>query len=205
MKNHTNKLKYKVISKIYDYLMSNKLFIKARERAFSLLSLKSKQHILFVGVGTGEDFRFIPSDVHITGIDLSQDMLNKAKTKTKTQENQATLLQMNAEQLQFPDESFDVVSLNLILSVVENPKQALAEALRVTKQTGFLLVFDKFLPEESSSSISRSIINTITSFLGTDINRRFSDICKDLPIQVVYEEPSIFKGNYKIILLQRAE
>lgn len=203
MKNHTNKLKYKVISKIYDYLMRNKLFIKGRERAFSLLPLKSKQHILFVGVGTGEDLRFIPSDVHITGIDLSQDMLNKAKTKI--QENQATLLQMNAEQLQFPDESFDVVSLNLILSVVENPKQALAEALRVTKQTGFLLVFDKFLPEESSSSISRSMINTITSFFGTDINRRFSDICKDLPIQVVYEEPSIFKGNYKIILLQRAE
>ncbi|MCI0768532.1 class I SAM-dependent methyltransferase [Bacillus sp. TL12] len=202
MKNHTNKLKYKGISIIYDYLMSNKLFIKARERAFSLLPLKSKQDILFVGVGTGEDFRFIPSDVHITGIDLSQDMLNKAKTKI--QENQATLLQMNAEQLQFPDESFDIVSLNLILSVVEHPKQALAEALRVTKQTGFLLVFDKFSPEESSPSISRNIINTITSFLGTDINRGFSDICKDLPIKIVYEEPSIFKGNYKIILLQRA-
>ncbi|WP_243523357.1 methyltransferase domain-containing protein [Bacillus pseudomycoides] len=39
---------------------------------------------------------------------------------------------MNAEQLQFPDESFDVVSLNLILSVVKKPKQALAEAIRVT-------------------------------------------------------------------------
>ncbi|MGM2864188.1 class I SAM-dependent methyltransferase [Bacillus cereus group sp. Bce021] len=201
MKNHTNKLKYKGISIIYDYLMSNKLFIKARERAFSLLPLKSKQDILFVGVGTGEDFRFIPSDVNITGIDLSQDMLNKAKTKIK--ENQVTLLQMNAEQLQFPDESFDVVSLNLILSVVEHPKQALAEALRVTKQTGFLLVFDKFLPEEMSSSISRSIINSITSFLGTDINRKFSGICIDLPMKIVYEEPSIFKGNYKIILVQR--
>lgn len=201
MKNHTNKLKYKGISIIYDYLMSNKLFIKARERAFSLLPLKSKQDILFVGVGTGEDFRFIPSDVNITGIDLSQDMLNKAKTKIK--KNQVTLLQMNAEQLQFPDESFDVVSLNLILSVVEHPKQALAEALRVTKQTGFLLVFDKFLPEEMSSSISRSIINSITSFLGTDINRKFSDICIDLPMKSVYEEPSIFKGNYKIILVQR--
>ncbi|MGN4838273.1 class I SAM-dependent methyltransferase [Bacillus cereus group sp. MYBK150-2] len=201
MKNHTNKLKYKGISIIYDYLMSNKLFIKARERAFSLLPLKSKQDILFVGVGTGEDFRFIPSDVNITGIDLSQDMLNKAKTKIK--ENQVTLLQMNAEQLKFPDESFDVVSLNLILSVVEHPKQALAEALRVTKQTGFLLVFDKFLPEEMSSSISRSIINSITSFLGTDINRKFSGICIDLPMKIVYEEPSIFKGNYKIILVQR--
>ncbi|MBJ8083204.1 methyltransferase domain-containing protein [Bacillus cereus group sp. N14] len=201
MKNHTNKLKYKGISIIYDYLMSNKLFIKARERAFSLLPLKSKQDILFVGVGTGEDFRFIPSDVNITGIDLSQDMLNKAKTKIK--ENQVTLLQMNAEQLQSPDESFDVVSLNLILSVVEHPKQALAEALRVTKQTGFLLIFDKFLPEEMSSSISRSIINSITSFLGTDINRKFSDICIDLPMKIVYEEPSIFKGIYKIILVQR--
>lgn len=128
-------------------------------------------------------------------------MLNKAKTKIK--KNQVTLLQMNAEQLQFPDESFDVVSLNLILSVVEHPKQALAEALRVTKQTGFLLVFDKFSPEEMSSSISRSIINSITSFLGTDINRKFSDICIDLPMKSVYEEPSIFKGNYKIILVQR--
>ncbi|WP_255292961.1 class I SAM-dependent methyltransferase [Bacillus toyonensis] len=135
MKNHTNKLKYKGISIFYDYLMRNKLFIKARERAFSLLPLKSKQDILFVGVGTGEDFRFIPPYVNITGIDLSQDMLNKAKTKIK--KNQVTLLQMNAEQLQFSDESFDIVSLNLILSVVEHPKQALTEALRVTKHISF--------------------------------------------------------------------
>lgn len=79
MKNHTNKLKYKGISIIYDYLMSNKLFIKARERAFSLLPLKSKQDILFVGVGTGEDLRFIPSDVNITGIDLFTRYVKQSK------------------------------------------------------------------------------------------------------------------------------
>ncbi len=62
--------------------MQNKLFINARERSFSLLPLKSKQHLLFVGVRTGEDFRFLPSDVHIKGIDLSQDMLNKNTWKT---------------------------------------------------------------------------------------------------------------------------
>lgn len=44
---------------------------------------------------------------------------------------------MNAEQLQFPDKSFDVVSLNLILRAHEHPKQALVKAIRVMKQTRF--------------------------------------------------------------------
>ncbi|MFX3629509.1 MAG: class I SAM-dependent methyltransferase [Ectobacillus sp.] len=70
----------------------------------------------------------MPVYLHITGIDLSKEMLVQAKKRA--QHRDVALLQMNAEELQFPDGVYDVVILNLILSVVERPAAALSEALR---------------------------------------------------------------------------
>ncbi|MHB8172005.1 MAG: class I SAM-dependent methyltransferase [Thermincolia bacterium] len=111
---------------------------------------------------------------------------------------------MNAEKLEFPDEEFDVVVLNLILSVVENPATAIAEAMRVLKKKGRIMVFDKFLDDRLSPPLARRVLNLITSFIGTDINRRFGDMVKGLPLQVILNQPSIFAGSYRIIITEKS-
>jgi phosphatidylethanolamine/phosphatidyl-N-methylethanolamine N-methyltransferase len=110
---------------------------------------------------------------------------------------------MNAEKLDFPNESFEVVALHLILSVVENPNQALREALRVLKQDGKILVFDKFLPEGQKPSMFRRLLNILTSAIGTDINRYFGEVSKRITFQTVINEKSILSGGYRIMVLAK--
>jgi phosphatidylethanolamine/phosphatidyl-N-methylethanolamine N-methyltransferase len=199
MKNRTNVTKYKLLSPVYNLLMDNALFLQARKRAFSLLPHQPGQHMLLVGVGTGGDLPFVPDDAIVTGIDLSSDMLRQAKQKANAH---TTLLEMNAEQLAFTDETFDVTVLHLILSVVEHPEKALAEALRVTKPGGTILVFDKFLKENRSPSILRSLFNIVTSLIGTDINRSFSTIRRDLPVRIIKEQ-AVLGGAYTIFVCKK--
>ena len=197
----TNIIKYKVIAPVYDAVIGNQLFRKARSRAFALLQLQSCQNVLLVGVGTGEDILLLPEDINIVGVDISEAMLEKAREKAMGRPK--VLLNMNAEKMELDDEAFDAIVLNLILSVVENPQRAMSEAVRVLKENGRILVFDKFLADGEKPSLARKLLNTVTSLIGTDINRRFGEIIKGLPVQIVHDEPSIFAGSYRIILLQK--
>ncbi|MGG0240250.1 class I SAM-dependent methyltransferase [Bacillus rhizoplanae] len=200
MKNKQNQKIYKRLSSFYDLFMQNRFFIQARKRALSLIPFTENQKILLVGVGTGQDIPLLPKDTLITGIDLSEHMLKQAKRKYPYPH--VTYQQMNAEELTFPNNSFDVVILNLILSVVEHPNAALSEALRVLKEDGTIVILDKFLPEEKQLHTSRKLVNFITERLGTSINRKLSNIIGTLPLTIQYEESSIFHGNYRIVLLK---
>ena len=200
MRNQSNLTKYRILAPIYDLLMSRSFVRSARHRALTLLDIEPGDHVLLVGVGTGEDLAFLPTSTSLVGIDLSEEMLEVARAKFPS----AELRVMNAESITYPDGSFDKVVLNLVLSVVENPRQALAEALRVLKPEGRVVVFDKFLPAGESPSLARRMLNVLTSWLGTDINRRFDDLSRGLPFQMVSEEPSLFGGSYRILLLEKA-
>jgi len=197
----TNITKYKFIATVYDAVIGNRIFRKARSRAFALLQLQSCQNVLLVGVGTGEDILLLPEDINIVGVDISEAMLEKAREKAMGRPK--VLLNMNAEKMELDDETIDAVVLNLILSVVENPQRAMSEAVRVLKENGRILVFDKFLADGEKPSLARKLLNMVTSLIGTDINRRFGEIIKGLPVQIVHDEPSIFAGSYRIILLQK--
>ncbi|MDF2536847.1 MAG: hypothetical protein K0R18_3009 [Bacillales bacterium] len=201
MNNDSNIKKYKILSHVYDSFMGIKVFRTARKKALSLLPLKKNDEILLVGVGTGEDLQFLPENVLTTGIDLSNDMLKVANKKINGKN--VNLLQMNAEDLEFSDKTFDYVILNLILSVAENPKDVMKEALRVLTDDGTILIFDKFL-ESKEPSFIRNLLNIITSSIGTDINRKSDDILYGLPIKIIKEESSILNGSYKIILIKKA-
>jgi len=197
LKNQSNLIKYRILAPLYDHLMGRRSFRAARQRALTLLEIDPGDRVLFVGVGTGEDLAFLPPATIAVGIDLSEEMLAVARVKAPRVE----LRLMNAERLEYPDASFDKVVLNLVLSVVENPEQALAEALRVLKPDGRVVVFDKFLPAGGKLPLTRRALNVVTSWLGTDINRRFDDISQGLPLETVSDEPSLFGGSYRILLL----
>ncbi|KNY28958.1 class I SAM-dependent methyltransferase [Pseudobacteroides cellulosolvens] len=198
MRNSTNIIKYKRLAPIYDVLFS-KLLGSARKKAFNLLQFTDGSKVLLMGVGTGEDFKYIPDRCTCVGIDISQPMLDKARKKT---ENKSVVLyNMNAEELEFPDGSFDYVVLNLILSVAENPQKVINEAIRVLKGDGQILVFDKFANKSKKISRIRLGVNKVTSFIGTDINRCFEDNICDVPLEIIKDESSFFRGTYRNILL----
>jgi phosphatidylethanolamine/phosphatidyl-N-methylethanolamine N-methyltransferase len=201
MDNKSNVLKYRLLAPVYDLIMNNNMFVKARKQALDLHEYKPNDKVLIVGVGTGEDLRFLPKNIDLIGIDLSKEMLLRADSKK--QNEQWVLKQMNAEQLQFNNETFDVVVLNLILSVVGNPKEAMSEAIRVLKPNGTVIVFDKFLYDNDEPSLFRKVLNKFTNFIGTDINRNFFDMLDGHQFEIYQHTSSLFNGAYQIYQLKR--
>lgn len=201
MRTRTTLVKYRLIAPVYDLVVHNPLVRRARRTAFDLLGLRPGMHVLLAGVGTGEDLPFIPAGVTVTGIDVSAAMLAQAARKNRTG---ARLLRMDAEALTFPDASFDAVALNLVLAVAEKPRAVLAEALRVLKPGGRILVFDKFVPGGRCPGVLRRALNLLTAAVATDITRRFEDIAAGFAVRVVHDECAFLGCNFRIILLRPA-
>lgn len=181
--------------------MGNRLFRKARQQAFSEIEVRQGDSLLLVGVGTGEDFPFLPAGASITGIDLSEDMLRIAGSKKNSRD--IALLQMNAENMEFGNQKFDVIVLNLILSVVEHPEKVLEKSLNFLSPGGTLLVFDKFIDSNQKPNIIRRLLNKITSVFGTDITRDFHKIKSGFPIEITKEYKTI-NDLYTIIVARES-
>ena len=78
----------------------------------------------------------------------------------------------------------------------------MSEAQRVLKPDGRILVFDKFIHSGAKVSGLRKLINSITSSIGTDINRCFEDTLQGLPVNKIRDESLMFGGMYRAILLE---
>ena len=192
---------YRTWTPIYDSVM-RPVYGAARQRAIELLNLQAGEKVLISGVGTGLDIPLIPPGVQFTGIDLTLAMLEKARAKSI--DMGMIFAVMNAQALQFPDDTFDAVILNLILSVVPDGAAAFAEAWRVLRPGGRVVIFDKFLPEAEQPSVFRNLLGCAIRSLGTDPNRRLSDIfCGIHGLIVERDEPSLLKGQYRIILVRK--
>lgn len=98
--------------------------------------------VLDVATGTGANYEFFPSDCTITGVDLSVGMLDLAKNKAEKLGKKVVVQPMNAEQLEFPSESFDTVTSGLSLCTIPNPLKALEEIARVCRKDGKILLLE---------------------------------------------------------------
>lgn len=204
MNNFDNMRIYRKWSGVYDKFFGSSYINKQRETEISMLNLNPGDSVLFIGIGTGEDLRFIPEGVNVTGIDITEEMLEVARKKVqKLGLKDAKILKMDGQNLDFQENQFDYVVLNLILSVIPNGHKCLSEAFRVLKPGGKIVVFDKFLEDNAKPNFMRKFFNNITKALGTDINRRFSDVAHNIKLKVLEEKSSILGGIYKIIILQK--
>jgi len=202
MTNRWNQFIYHLWAPIYDATVGH-FFFPGRKRAIDVLNLQPGERVLLVGVGTGADLPLLPTGVTATGIDLSPDMLAKARQKLPLLDCEVTLLQGDAQQLLVDEAVFDVVIFNLILSVIPDGTACLRENLRALKPCGRAAVFDKFLPDADRLTLWRRLLNLGSTLFGTDITRRFGDLVQGLEIQVIGDEPSLMHGTYRVILLQK--
>lgn len=95
--------------------------------------------VLELGVGTGKNIPFYPPDVTVTAIDLSPRMLARARRRAaRFPDRDVELLEMDAQALSFPNDTFDDVVATFVFCSVPDPVQGLREALRVTRPSGRL-------------------------------------------------------------------
>ena len=202
MTNRWNQVIYRLWAPIYDSTV-DRIFLPGRKRALELLELQAGEKVLIVGIGTGADLPLLPAGVDATGIDISPEMLAKARLKLDRCAASVKLIEGDAQALFVEPASFDAVILNLILSVIPDGSACLNSTFRALKSGGRAIIFDKFLPEGRSVSPIRRFINLFSTVLGTDINRRLSDIMQACPCVVTHDEPGIAGGMYRVILLKK--
>jgi phosphatidylethanolamine/phosphatidyl-N-methylethanolamine N-methyltransferase len=109
------------------------------------MGIKPGDRILEVGVGTGINAPLYPRHCHVTGIDFSVKMLAKAHERVERKGiSNVRLLEMDAANLSFPDNSFDIVYAPYVISVVSDPVRVVREMHRVCKPGGKFIVLNHF-------------------------------------------------------------
>ena len=141
MQIETVKAAYRRYAAVYDAVFGPVLQA-GRKAVVQALQLRPGERVLEVGVGTGLSLPLYPADVTITGIDVSHEMLEKARRRVSRRQlkNVEALIEMDAERMSFADASFDKIVAMYVLPVVENPQQLLHELHRVCRPDGEIFI-----------------------------------------------------------------
>ncbi|MFB6298638.1 MAG: class I SAM-dependent methyltransferase [Halobacteriales archaeon] len=164
-----------------------KPFEQGRVHAIEQLDLDASDHVLIVGCGTGSDLDHLPAGVTVSAIDLVPAMVQRAANRTKKRDIDCDVQVGNAQALPYETDTFDVVLLHLILSVVPDPTAVVTETARVLDADGRVSIFDKFLPGETPS-LPRRLANPLARVLFSDLTRRLDMILADAPLEITTQE-----------------
>ena len=182
---------YEKLASVYDFIFGPTLH-SGRLTAIQRMGIKRGDRILEVGVGTGINVALYPQSCHVTGIDLSDSMLEKARERVaRLGVRNVRLLQMDAAELKFPESSFDIVYAPYLISVVPDPVQVACEMLRVCRHGGRIILLNHFRSPNAVLSRLERVISPMTVHIGFK-----SDL--DLPgflAQAGLEPESIEKVN----------
>jgi phosphatidylethanolamine/phosphatidyl-N-methylethanolamine N-methyltransferase len=139
---------YRRWAPVYDYTFG-RVAEAGRRHAVKIINTR-KGRVLEVGVGTGLSLPCYDTHLTVTGIDLSPEMLDKARDKVvrKKLDHVDGLHEMDASALAFPDESFDTVVAMYVMTVVPEPDKVMRELERVCAPGGEVILVNHFSQED---------------------------------------------------------
>ena len=157
---------YEKLSKVYDLIFGPTLH-PGRVTALERMGIQPNDRILEVGVGTGINTSMYPRNCHVTGVDLSSSMLEKARERVAREGlRNVRLLEMDAQNLTFADDSFDIVYAPYLVSVVPDPVRVVREMRRVCKPGGKIIILNHFRSANPVLSRLERAISPFTVHIG---------------------------------------
>ncbi len=157
---------YEKLASIYDFAFGPALQ-PGRVRALRQMNIQPGERVLEVGVGTGINLSLYPKTCAITGIDFSSFMLEKARDRVaRTGLRNLRLLQMDAADLKFGDNAFDIVYAPYLISVVSDPVTVAREMRRVCRPGGRIIFLNHFLSPNPWVSRVERLISPFTVHIG---------------------------------------
>ena len=157
---------YEKLASVYDLAFGPALQ-PGRVRALRQMDIQPGERVLEVGVGTGINLSLYPKTCRMTGIDFSSSMLEKARERVaRGGLRQMRLLQMDAADLKFADDSFDIVYAPYLISVVPDPVKVAQEMRRVCRPGGRIIFLNHFLSPSPLVSRVERLISPFTIHIG---------------------------------------
>lgn len=180
---------YSDLSGLYDHVFT-RVFARRIHSVVTGLRIPPGAKVLEIGVGTGLSLDAYPRHCDVTAIDLSIEMLARARQKLDPKRHShITLRQMDAQNLVFPDDHFDFVTAFHVVTVVPNPTRLVEEMTRVCKPEGQVVIINHF---SSRRRVIRGVVNMVdplTRKLGWSTRLSLDDVMKrsDLELESRYK------------------
>lgn len=180
----------------YDGMMKKIEDIKLKKERRGLLSGIEGEVIEF-GAGTGVNFEFYLENTRVVAIEPDNELGNEARNKVKGKNIE--VVSASAEDLPFPDDSFDSVVITLALCTIDHPDKALKEAKRVCRSDGTLLILEHIRNDNRLLSCLQDILTPLWKrfAMGCHLNRDTLALIKENNFEKVYL--NYFFGNNFIV------
>ena len=191
---------YRLFSGSYDFIFGP-VFHPGRKEAVRVANDRPGQRILEAGVGTGLSLPYFRPDSEVTGIDVSVEMLAKAERRVAEQRltHVKALHVMDAENLDFEDNSFDAVLALYVASVVPSPARLAAELRRVCIPGGTIVLVNHFTSENWALRFMEKRLAHAARHIGFHADFPLEDFLRSSQFTVREIRPSNLFGYWRLL------
>lgn len=163
--------------------------------------------VLEVGVGTGLSLEHYKPEMQVTGIDFSEDMLQKARNKVRdlSLSHVVELRQMDARTLDFPDNHFDTIAAMHVLSVVPEPERVMSEIARVCKPGGRVVITNHFQRKRGLLSSLERVFAPLANTIGWHSDFEIDTVLQEGVLTVGEQRTLPPLGMMTFLVLRKSE
>jgi phosphatidylethanolamine/phosphatidyl-N-methylethanolamine N-methyltransferase len=187
----------------YDFYFGA-LFQPGRCSLIARMNCRPGERVLEVGVGTGLSLPMYPAGVEVTGIDLSEAMLARARARRARHRlgNVTALRCMDAQAMQFADDSFDKVVAMYVVSVAPDPVRLLDEMRRVCKPSGELYLVNHFHRVRGVVGAFERLGAPLSRRLGFRPDFSLERLVREARLEVIEQSPVNLFGYWTLLRLR---
>lgn len=174
-----------------------------RRTVIEHMALQPGQRVLEIGVGTGLSLPLYPHTIHVTGVDVSPEMLARAEARRlHCGLGHIELHEMDAEHMAFPGGGFDKVVAMYVVSVVPDPAQLLREMQRVCAPGGELYIVNHFRSNGLLSGAVERALVPLSRLLGFRPDFTLEQLLAGSRLQVEDRQPVNLFGYWTCLQMR---
>ena len=177
---------YRRYARVYDLVFGPALE-QGRHAAVDVVNALPARRILEVGVGTGLSLPAYRGDARVVGIDLCKEMLHKARCRVDRLglRQVEALLEMDGEDMSFPDHSFDAVVAMYVVGVTPGPTRLMGEMRRVCVPGGNIVVLNHFASDHPLMRMLERVMAPLSATLGFRSNLELKTLAEATGLDLI--------------------
>jgi len=195
---------YELYAPVYDFIF-DWIFAPGRAAAVKQLDLQRGDSVLEVGIGTGLNLPLYPWSCQLTGIDLMQEMLDKAVERVHNLAMpNVTLKVMDATSMDFGENEFDKALATYTISAVPDPVAVLREMRRVVKPGGIIVILNHFRSQRRVTGWVEDMLAPLCTRLGWKSNLSLEPLLERVAlVPDAIDYVNLFKGWRLVTFVNR--